>query len=287
MTNLGPKAAIGRLAPLGPWFLPRRRFSISKTRLGSLDLAGVVQVASFAQRTQERAWDRRGEGRFAPGPSGGVARMPGAHTSSPSLSPGAVARSSRSGAEPRASLGAGERPGSSTGALAGSPTAHPAARTLTRPRPPAAASGGRSARRGAPGCAAPPLLRAGGGTDGPGGRERKPERPAGEELHATGGRPGRLGLGLRLFVGGSRAASADGPEAAALSWQAEGCLLRPPARRGPRMRGGDARGQGRALSPGAAAAGRALCSWGPGARQLPGFHLPPAGPRQTPAPRPR
>ncbi|XP_017746511.1 PREDICTED: elastin-like [Rhinopithecus bieti] len=153
--------------------------------------------------------------------------------------------------------------------------------------------GGRAERkqRGALGCAAPPLLGVGGGTEGPGGRQRKPDRPAGEELHATGGRPGRLGLrlgiGLGPFPGGSLAVSADGPEAAALSWQAEGCLLRPPARRGPRMRGGDARGQGRALSPGAAAAGRALCPWGPGARQLPGFHLPPAGPCQTPAPRPR
>lgn len=172
----------------------------------------------------------------------------------------------------------------------GPPRAYPAARTPI-PAPPPGGSEWRAEReaRGALGCAAPPPLRAGGGTEGPGGRERKPDRPAGEELHATGGRPGRLGLRLELgtFLGGSLAASADRPAAAALSWQAEGCLPRPPARRGPRMRGGDARGQGRALSPGAAAAGRALCPWGPGARQLPRFHLPPAGPCQTPAPRPR
>lgn len=168
------------------------------------------------------------------------------------------------------------------------PGSQPAARAPD-PAPPPGGREWRAGRRerGARGCAAPPPLRAGGGTERPGGRERKPDRPAAEQLHATGGRPGQPGLGLVPFLGGSLTASADGPEAAAVSWQAEGCLPRPPARRGPRMRGGDARGQGRALSPGAAAAGRALCPWGPGARQLPGFHLPPAGPRQTPAPRPR
>lgn len=205
---------------------------------------------------------------------------------SPSL--GAAALSARSGAESRAPPGAGERPlvRSQRGSRPHRDSS-PRRAPLTRPRPPAAASGGRGAGREARGCAAPPPVGAGGGTERPGGRERKPDRPAAEELHATGGRPGQPGLGLVPFLGGSLTASADGPEAAALSWQAEGCLPRPPARRGPRMRGGDARGQGRALSPGAAAAGRALCPWGPGARQLPGFHLPPAGPRQTPAPRPR
>lgn len=160
---------------------------------------------------------------------------------------------------------------------------------LTGPRPPAAASGGRGAGREARGAVRRhlPSVPGEGGTERTGGRERKPDRPAAEELHATGGRPGQPGLGLGPFLGGSLTESADGPEAAALSWQAEGCLPRPPARLGPRMRGGDARGQGRALSPGAAAASRALCPWGPGARQLPGFHLPPAGPRQTPASRPR
>lgn len=211
-----------------------------------------------------------------------------ARTRSHSPSLGATALTARSGAEFRALLGAGQRPGVPCWRPSWDPRdTTPQRAPLTRPRPgrPRVAGGALGARRAGLCCAASPG--AGGGTEGPEGREQKPDRPAGKELHATGGRPGRLGLGFGPFLGGPLAASADGPEAAALSWQAEGCLPRPPARRGPRMRGGDARGQGRALSPGAAATDRALCPRGPGARELPGFQLPPAGPRQTPAPRPR
>lgn len=48
------------------------------------------------------------------------------------------------------------------------------------------------------------------------------------------------------------------------------------------MRGAICREPGTRSVSGAAAAGRALCPRGPGARQLPEFHLPPAGPHQTP-----
>lgn len=42
--------------------MPRRRFSSSKLGLGSPGWAGVVQIAPFAQHTQERAFDARGKG---------------------------------------------------------------------------------------------------------------------------------------------------------------------------------------------------------------------------------
>ncbi|XP_075783940.1 synaptotagmin-9 isoform X3 [Pelodiscus sinensis] len=73
------------------------------------------------------------------------------------------------------------------------------------------------------------------------------------------------------------AAAAGGAGAGAVGWRAS---ERRPC---PRMRGGDAwRPGGRGLSEGAAAAGRALLQRGGGARELPGLHLPPAGPRPAP-----
>lgn len=286
---LAPNLTFGCLAPLGPWFMYGRRFLSLKAALCSPDLAGVVQTVPFVQRTSkhplatscERRWRRlvciRSEGC-----RGQSARSMHPRSHSPNL--GGAALSARYGAEYRALPGAGEclqfPAGAQTGRL--DPILRRTPQTRPRPRRPREAGGALRPRRAELCGAASPRAR--GGTEGQEGRERKPDRPACEELHATGGRPGRPGPGL--FVGWSLAASADRPEAAALSWRAEeGCLPRLPARLGPRMRGGDARGQGRALSPGAAAAGRALCPWGPGARQLPGFHLPPAGPHQTPAPR--
>lgn len=54
-------------------------------------------------------------------------------------------------------------------------------RRAPRPAPPPGGREWRAERepRGARGCAAPPLLGAGGGTEGPGGRERQPDRPTG------------------------------------------------------------------------------------------------------------
>lgn len=121
--------------------------------------------------------------------------------------------------------------------------------------------------------------------------KRKPDRPAGEELHATGGKPDWWGLGLGLglwpYLGGLLAWvwTAWRQWLWAGRWRAVCCAHLPSAVRG--CGGGNAWGQGCTLSPGTAAAGRALCPGGPGAWQLPRFHLPLVGPCQTPALRPR
>lgn len=124
--------------------MPRRRFSSSKPGLHSPDGAGVVHTSPFRAKHPGTCFGlpRRG----AMGEGVGLPRD-GARTRLQAPNLGAVALSTRSGAESRAPLGTRERPRPSQAPRPGPPGSYPAARTPDPPRPPAAASGGRSARR--------------------------------------------------------------------------------------------------------------------------------------------
>lgn len=149
-----------------------------------------------------------------------MARAPGARTRSYSPSLGAAALSAGSGAEPRAPLGAGERPQFPGAPKQGrrDPTLWRAPLTRPRPRQPRVAGGALGAgRTGLCRTASP---RAGGGTEGPEGRERDPDRPTSWQRAACNRwEAGSAGAGAqavsRRVLGGKRGRpGGDGSELA-------------------------------------------------------------------------
>lgn len=155
--------------------MPRRHLSSSKPGLHSPDRAGVVHTSPFRAKHPGTCFGlpRRG----AMGEAVGLPRD-GARTRLQAPNLGAVALSARSRTESRAPLRARERPRPSPAPRPGPPASYPAARTPDPPRPPAAASGGRSAgerRAGLCGAASPPCR----GRDGGARREREKARPTG------------------------------------------------------------------------------------------------------------